>query len=465
MDALHPAPLNPSHTSVATDSSAETPLAVVDTRQRIVELNSAARAVGLERGMLNTAALAVYPSLRCLSQDYRAEQQALHSIASWAIQFSPHVSLAPPCEVLLEVGGSLKLFHSLAGFQQSLQHAISQLNFHIQTGLAPTPRGAQAFARSRDPVAALSLADLHLRLQNLPINTMAWPEKISKKIAAVGVKTLAECEALPRAGFVKRYGREVRQQLDQLWGHCEDPREVFSPDARFSRSLDLLSETENLNYLLPGFERLFHTLCIQLQGMGCGLLCLHISLAHGRESPTRFDLQLQQTSREPAHWMALLQHRFARLQLPAAVRAIQVRAGHFIELAHRQTALWAQADVGKQSALIEQLAARLGAEALHSVSTYASHCPDKAWQRVAAGQGCELIKETRPRPLWLLLQAIPISPQRLRNFTPAERLETAWWDSNCQRDYYRAGTVDGQQVWVYREHAAPDQWYLHGLFG
>lgn len=438
---------------------------MVDSRQRIIAANAAAKAAGIEPGMLSGSALAVCSHLLCLPRQPRAEEALLHSLACWAIQFSPRVSLAPPGEVVLEVGGSLRLFQSLEGLQQAVQQALENLNYTVYTGMAPIPLAAQILSRAHDPRPVLHSVDLPDRLNPLPLNLMAWPEKTQQRIAAIGVHSLGACTALPRAGFIKRYGQLPRTQLDQLWGLADDPREVFTPPARFVRSLDLLSETERLDYLIPGFEKLFAALSAQLQGMGCGVLSLHISLAHGRRPRSRLHLSLQQPSRDARHWLDLLRHRFERLKLAEPVRAIQLRAGDFISLGHGQISLWAQADSSRQQALLEQLAARLGPGTLYGLSSCSSHCPEQAWQRSDAGQGRDDAADSRPRPLWLLHQAVPIAADQLGHFSAPERLETSWWDSSCQRDYYRARTPQGQQVWIYRDHARADQWMLHGLFG
>jgi protein ImuB len=83
------------------------------------------------------------------------------------------------------------------------------------------------------------------------------------------------------------------------------------------------------------------------------------------------------------------------------------------------------------------------------------------------------------RPVWLLR-----TPQRLSerdgrpwrsgplHLHPAkgappepERIETGWWDGGeVRRDYYVAQDIHGVRLWIFREHAAPRGWYLHGVF-
>ena len=47
-----------------------------------------------------------------------------------------------------------------------------------------------------------------------------------------------------------------------------------------------------------------------------------------------------------------------------------------------------------------------------------------------------------------------------------ERIESGWWDgADVQRDYYVASDRHGAQLWIYRECAARERWFLHGIFG
>ncbi|MCA9010300.1 MAG: hypothetical protein KDB01_11165, partial [Planctomycetaceae bacterium] len=45
-----------------------------------------------------------------------------------------------------------------------------------------------------------------------------------------------------------------------------------------------------------------------------------------------------------------------------------------------------------------------------------------------------------------------------------ERIQTAWWtEQPCHRDYFRAITETGSQLWIYHD-LQTGSWYLHGLF-
>ena len=91
------------------------------------------------------------------------------------------------------------------------------------------------------------------------------------------------------------------------------------------------------------------------------------------------------------------------------------------------------------------------------------------------------IERTFPRPLRLLAAPLQIAcrdqeecppervlvlghPRRIIELHGPERIQTAWWtDLPCHRDYYRAITETGSELWIFRE-LQTGVWFLHGMF-
>src|SRR5579862_301072 len=90
-------------------TGAEQPFAVAEKR-RVHMANAKARASGVRAGLSLSAALALEPALQWQERDARLEKAALDALALWALQFTSAVSLAAPHGLLLETGGSERLF-------------------------------------------------------------------------------------------------------------------------------------------------------------------------------------------------------------------------------------------------------------------------------------------------------------------------------------------------------------------
>lgn len=77
--------------------------AVAVAQPRVACANAAAQAAGVLLGMRLAAALGLAPGLLGARAPAREAEQ-LRALACWAEAFTPQVSLAPPDELLLEIG-------------------------------------------------------------------------------------------------------------------------------------------------------------------------------------------------------------------------------------------------------------------------------------------------------------------------------------------------------------------------
>ena len=78
---------------------------------RVVAVNGRARELGIAPGSKLNAALALAASLKVLERSPRLERALLESLAAWTQTLTPTVSIELPETLLLEVSGSIKLFH------------------------------------------------------------------------------------------------------------------------------------------------------------------------------------------------------------------------------------------------------------------------------------------------------------------------------------------------------------------
>jgi protein ImuB len=190
---------------------------------------------------------------------------------------------------------------------------------------------------------------------------------------------------------------------------------------------------------------------------------------------------------------ALFGEHLNALQLPAPVRACELRADQLLPQLPSGRCLWQPGEHGGEAGvesggLIDRLRARLGPEAVYGLSLREEHRPEGAWIVTRPPPPVAARREARDRPthapgeaaaapkrpLWLLPAPLPLAAQNglprrrgpLRLLSEPERIETGWWDGGeVARDYYTAIDPRGVRLWVFRERAAPHGWFLHGVFG
>ncbi|MEQ8662665.1 MAG: hypothetical protein RLW62_17780, partial [Gammaproteobacteria bacterium] len=114
-------------------------------RPQVLLANRRAATLGIRPGMPLAAAHAL-GDLSVLERDERAEQRMLARLCRWALQFTAELSAVAPDGLVLEVGGSLKLFDGLEGLLRQLRGGLRRLGFRVDYAVAPTPLAAALLA-------------------------------------------------------------------------------------------------------------------------------------------------------------------------------------------------------------------------------------------------------------------------------------------------------------------------------
>jgi protein ImuB len=287
-----------------------------------------------------------------------------------------------------------------------------------------------------------------------------------------------------------------------------DPRENYRAPERFTADYDLHEEQSDSTLLLNACQELLLRLERFLLTRQLAVQQVLFDFFHLQDPATHISLGCVQADRAVQHWSDLLALKFDRLTLPAAVIAIQLRAGRSQAFPAETDILPFDQQVKRQNKLsiahlAERLSARIGGESVHGVMIVAEHRPQYAWRRQDVcgdvphcasvahyrtdhlSQHTSLLDEMQcnaslmlRRPLWLLQepqllateQNLPVYEGILKLLDGPERLETGWWDDDgIARDYFVARNPGGVQLWVYRDRREKGgcrrRWFLHGIFG
>lgn len=445
----------------------------------ILQCNGSARASGIQPGMTLGAARALVPRLQSRCRDEGREQKALAGLAAWAGQFSSVVSLAPPREILIEGGGSLRLFDGIGTFTERVRAGLLELGYQASLAWAPTPLGAALLARADQGQGVRSRRELAERLAELNIEHLGLSEKGLTTLRGIGVCCIGQLDRLPRDGLARRLGLDLLDLLDRAMGRAADPRPSFQPPLRFCSHIPLPEEVERTEGLLLPIRRQLAELCGSLRAQGGGVERLLWKLYHRQCAPTRVLLSLRSPSRDAEHLQSLFFERLTTLRLSAPVQEIALQANRIRAVGPASGSLFAEpcSHAEQMTVLLERLRARLGNEAVCGLCPVAEHRPEYAWRPCSPGEAeaCGGVKSPiRPRPLWLLQQPVPLSDRNDRPLfegeltleSEAERIEAGWWDGrDVARDYFIACNSRGERFWVFRERrSGPCRWFLHGLF-
>ncbi len=475
-------------------------------------VNPAARRLGLRRGQTHADARAIVPDLAAAPAEPQEEARALLALALWFERFSPLTAVdaeAPGQEGLfLDMTGAAHLFGGEEALLRQIVERLAAAGIAACAALADTPGAAWALARQGGRRTVLSPpGQARAALAELPVQALRLDDAAVRLLSRLGLLTVGQLYALPRAGLARRFrgeaGLALVRRLDQALGMQAEPLKPVrpAPDFRAWQAFaEPIIETEGVAFALPALAQ---ALCAQLErdGQGARVLALHAFRTDGRV--VRLTAGLSAPSRSAAHILRLFKDKgLEQLDLGFGADALMLTASAAEPLVGRQGALAGEAALADGSealaGLIDRLGARLGEGAVRRPQPAASHWPERSERWVAAGPRPPAGADAdpgRPRPLLLLdppepLEAIADLPDgapsrfvwrraahRVARAQGPERLSPEWWlpappfgVPGRTRDYYAVEDDAGRRFWLFRDGLYDrdedlPRWWMQGVFG
>jgi protein ImuB len=432
---------------------------------------------------------------------------ALAAVATWALQYSPRVSLVDEA-VLVELGASLRLFGGLAALRARLRREAQELGCDAPAW-APTALAALALARAgledglAQPLPAL--------LAGLPLHVLSAARPHLPTLTRLGCRTLADLQRLPRAGLARRCGEPLLAALDQAGGLAPQAHAWFSPPASFDARLALPAPVEQAAALLFGARRLLLQMTGWLAAQQRGTTAFTLRWTHDALRPRAaaaggaLTVRSARPARELDVLSRLLAEHLGRVALAAPVAALELQVLEAEPLPHASATLWpAATDDGRTLAqVLDRLAVRLGPQGVLRPLLVDDHRPECAQRWLPAAQWEAQAQPQRrsvppppPQPSFLLAQPLPLAvhggqphdpghphhgphghpPGPLELLAGPHRIEGGWWHGGhapgaarpqpVERDYWLARSAHAGLWWVYRQRpgAAAARWFVHGSY-
>lgn len=192
-------------------------LAGTPQRRVLQTVNDAARALGLRPGQSLTAAHALTKTFASVEYDPAEIERHQQFLAAWAYQFSSQVSLYYPRALLFEIESSLGLFGPWPRFEARLRKELTELGFRHRIVAAPNPAAARVLANFYDGLAVQDHGLLQA-LAPLPIDRAGLDPQAATALSRMGLRRLAQVQALPRHTLARRFDADLLKHLDALTG-------------------------------------------------------------------------------------------------------------------------------------------------------------------------------------------------------------------------------------------------------
>ena len=449
--------------------------AVVTDVQRICLVNEPARAAGIRVNASLATARSLLPNLAHYARDREAEVRQMNQLVVATYKFTPSVSMVSENELLLEMAGSLKLFHGVNKARRFIGREFLNLGHHAEIGIAHTPRASLAFAKRRAEVVwpdfpsdneACSITLSELR--KTALGHLELTPKDRERFANMGMHLTGDLMDIPSHELQKRFGPDLVVYLSQLTGDRLDPWLSEQPIDSFNERLHLIDPLRGKDEVLEPMEHLADKLSGWLKHLNLGARRLRWGVYAFEGDGATFEVGFEQPRDQVEDIMAITRLRLEWVDLPSEAMTVALDALRTDSL----NSAWGERDLlggsltrGVPSReLIDRLIARLGSQALQQFQILDDHRPEFAWMPVGEGEGVHAAKsipECGRRPLWLLEPPKPIRSDQLRIVSGPERIQYGWWENELRRDYYVAQDRDDVWCWCFRN---AEGWFLHGYF-
>ncbi|MDP5070360.1 MAG: DNA polymerase Y family protein, partial [Congregibacter sp.] len=415
-------------------------LAVVH-RQRIYAVNATASLLGLEPGMdpASARSLAVDTPLQLLPRDSNAERQALESLCCWAYGITPHLYPFREDCLMLEIGGSLKLFGGSEAILRHCRQGLAGRGYSAAMALGITPLAAWAFSYTSGQGIGADDDSPREQLRKLPLQTL---EPLHDQFIALqrsGFNTLGDLLALPGASLSRRCGGQFRELLQQLSGEVVAPPVHFEPPSCFADSYPLGYPVRNQDELGPALEQLLASLddYLRQRQLQTRHISWHFSGLHDYRETLEVRTSEARTPRQD--WYRLTRLRLERQPFSQEVELVQLRADELESAKPRSGDLFQQANQSEPThQLVDLLSNRLGSQAVNSLHHRDAHLPEHSSTSAPMGStGALAPGETAQRPFWLLSEPEVLRQEgadllfwgsRLELIYGPERIEDGWWE-------------------------------------
>ena len=464
-----------------------------------------ARKIGIAPGMTVADARALVRSgaLRIEPFEPAHDDAALHALARWATRFTPAVAASPPGGLLLNVTGCMRLFGGEARLMRRVAREVNTLGLSWRLAMAPTYGAAWAIARY-GPECAMNVGADSLRatLEPMPLASLRIDPATVAALEEVGIETVADLLALPRATLPSRFGSELLTRLDQAMGLVPETIEPVRPREPTRTERVLEGPTTSLEVLGIVVRGLLESLAHELALGGRGVRRLDATFGRTDLGPLTVNVPLGRASRDAGHLWSLLRPRMEKMQMGFGIDRVELLAARTGRVRETQASNWGTGNEEPDSRAFDEMcdavANRIGPGRVLEARAVDSHIPERSFMYIpAADTGAPGPRQDRyadeatarggdrpsllfrsPEPARVIAGPDDGPPWRIAwsggecaiasNIGP-ERLASAWWahasgprpTDPCARDYFKVQDTRGRWLWVFRESG---RWFVHGVW-
>src|SRR6185312_1510096 len=438
-------------------------------RMAIKEVSIAAKAKGIQAGMVVADAGIIFPDIKVFDDKPGLSEKLIKKLCLWCIRYTPIATIDPPNGIILDVSGCAHLWGSEETYLKEITNKLKGLGYHIRVAMADTIGTAWAVCRYGKVKSIIQPGEQVEALQSLPPAALRLETDVLERLQKLGLYQISSFMNMQRSALRRRFGQKLLLRLDQALGNEDEFIEPLIPVEPYS-------------------ERLRKRL--QQEGKG-----LRVASFRGYRIDNKIE-QISISTNHPSntigHLFKLFEIKIATIEPAAGIELFILEALKVEDIHPLQETFWtanSSLESKEVSELLDRLKSKLGSNIIHRYLPEEHHLPERSVKLANS------LKEKRTttwpthklRPIQLLNEPqrvevtalIPDYPpmnfrykgklHKVVKSDACERIEYEWWlDEGLHRDYYIVEDEEGKRYWLFRlgnyEANKNPSWFIHGFF-
>ncbi len=461
---------------------------------RLDVVSREARASGVRVGHTVAAARAKCALLSVRVVAESAVRTGLARVAEVALAFGPRAAFDVATDVVwVEIGGCAHLLGGERELAQALEGRVRALGHACRVSIADGPRIAAAVARFGSARAAAQRSALVVpegkgdeAMRALPVEALGLEgedQNLAVWLRDLGLRTCGDLQSLPRRSLGARLGARTKDVMQLLSGEDRAPLDAWHPPEVPEERTELEWGVSSVEALAFVARALCDRLAARLEGramaaarIGLVLGLDRALLGEGASSSLSIDVALPVPILRATDLFAVVRTRLERLDLPAPVLSVTLRALELSSSRPRALDLLAPEPKAERALtpLVAELTADLGAASVGTLVLADTWSPDErtrlmpfggtsisALRHAAGGTGPYAAAGAADVPSALVTSAIepsrlvhsarrlckPLDPQE--GVTLLARLDAVeWWRRHSPRRDFCAVWDGAGLAWV-----------------
>ncbi len=461
-------------------------------RMRITEVSAAAKAKGIQPGIVVADARIILPEIQVFDDKPVLSDKLLKKLCVWCIRYTPIVTVDPPDGLILDVSGCVHLWGSEEIYLKEITNKLKNLGYHIRAAMADTVGTAWAVCRYGKVNSIIKPGEQAQALMSLPPAALRLQIDVSERLQKLGLYQISSFMNMQRSALRRRFGEKLLLRLDQALGKEAEFIEPLIPVEPYSERLPCLEPIQTRTGIEIALQKLLELLCKRLHQEGKGLRVASFRAYRIDNKIEQINISTNHPSDTISHLFTLFELKIATIAPASGIELFILEALKVEEINPLQETLWtanSSLQSKEVSELLDRLESKFGNNIIHRYLPAEHHLPERSVR--LAGSLQEKLTTTWPvhqlRPIQLLKE-----PQRIEVTAPipdyppmnfrykgkvhkvtkadaCERIECEWWlEGGLHRDYYIVEDEEGKRYWLFRaghyEANKNPSWFIHGFF-